>query len=232
MKVTIDLVVFDTVGTTVEDGGQVENAFVGTLQGYGIAVRHEEITPWRGAPKRDVLRFFLAKEMGRDNSEIETLLDRAHADFQERLEEQYRSGGVKAIRGAESTFVWLHDQGIKIALTTGFYRQLADIILSATGWYPETIDATVCSDDVTRGRPAPYMIFRAMEQTGVYDVRRVAKIGDTVLDLEAGMNAGVAGVIGVLSGSHGLEALGHTAHTHIIPSVADLPGLLEAQFIQ
>ncbi len=60
----------------------------------------------------------------------------------------------------------------------------------------------------------------------------MVKIGDTVLDLKAGINAGVGGVIGVLSGSHGPAKLGCTAHTHIISSVADLPGLLKSEFIR
>jgi phosphonatase-like hydrolase len=230
MKFAIDLVVFDMVGTAVEDNGQVQNAFVDTLEAGGITVSPAEIAPWRGAPKRDALGFFLQKVLRGDDAEFDGRLEWLHADFRGRLEEQYKSGGAKAIPGAESTFVWLRDRGIKIALTTGFYRQLAGTILSALGWSPEIIDASVSSEEVAKGRPAPYMIFRAMERTDVYDVRRVAKIGDTVLDLKAGMNAGASAVIGVLSGSQGLDTLGHTAHTHIISSVAVLPTLIEDQF--
>jgi hypothetical protein len=32
-------------------------------------------------------------------------------------------------------------------------------------------------------------------------------------------------VIGVLNGAHGLETLGATPHTHLLPSIAELPGL-------
>lgn len=60
------------------------------------------------------------------------------------------------------------------------------------------------------------------------DVRRVVTIGDTPLDLLAGMPA--RAVVGVLSGSHSVEQLGKVQHTHILPSVADLPGLLESEF--
>ena len=42
------------------------------------------------------------------------------------------------------------------------------------------------------------MIFRAMETAGTEDVRRVVNVGDTPRDLQAGTNAGVRGVIGVL----------------------------------
>jgi len=127
-------------------------------------------------------------------------------------------------------FSWLHERGVKIALTTGFYRRVTEIILNAVGWRDGVIEASVCSEDVARGRPAPFMIFRAMETTGVIEVKRVMKVGDTVLDLWAGRNAGVGGVVGVLSGSQGIEQLGRVRHTHILSSVAALPALLESEF--
>jgi phosphoglycolate phosphatase-like HAD superfamily hydrolase len=92
------------------------------------------------------------------------------------------------------------------------------------------IDASICSDEVPLGRPAPFMIFRAMEATGVTDVRCVIKVGDTALDLLAGRNAGVRGVVGVLSGSQSEEELRSAEPTHILPSVAALPELIDTAF--
>ena len=83
-------------------------------------------------------------------------------------------------------------------------------------------DAVVCGDDVALGRPAPFLIFRAMEQTGVTSVHQVMCVGDTVLDLQAGHNAGVRYVVGVLSGAHGKEQLETAPHTHLVASVAAL----------
>ncbi len=84
---------------------------------------------------------------------------------------------------------------------------------------------TISGDDVTVSRPAPFLIYRAMLDLEVGDVRRVAVIGDTPLDLQAGMNAQAGWVIGVLSGAHGIETLGATPHTHIVPSIAALPSI-------
>jgi phosphoglycolate phosphatase-like HAD superfamily hydrolase len=69
------------------------------------------------------------------------------------------------------------------------------------------------------------MIFRAMEQLNVLNVRHVMKIGDSPVDLEEGHNAGCGEVIGVLSGAHSAETLGRYPHTRLLPSVADLPAL-------
>lgn len=62
-----------------------------------------------------------------------------------------------------------------------------------------------------------------MQKTLVHPVARVAAIGDTALDLQAGVNAGAGWVIGVLSGAHELGRLGQTPHTHLLPSIAELP---------
>jgi phosphonatase-like hydrolase len=224
----IELVVFDMAGTTIEDRGQVIHAFKAALRKAGVVVTGKELQAWRGAAKREVLRFYLEQRYGRDDADVAPQVERAYAEFRLLLESSYVEGGVRAVAGAEATFAWLRDRGIKIGLTTGFYRKVTDIMLQAVGWHQGIIDACICSDGVPQGRPAPFMIFRAMEATGVTSVHRVIKVGDTARDLLAGRNAGVRGVVGVLSGSHGIERLGRVYHTHIITSVAELPQLWES----
>jgi phosphonatase-like hydrolase len=223
----IELVVFDMAGTTIEDRGQVIDSFRQALHTNGIQVTPEELQKWRGAAKREVLRFFIQRQFGDDDLGNRRRVEQAYADFRSLLEGSYASTGVEVIPGVTATFAWLRQRGIKIALTTGFYRKLTDTILAAVGWQEAVVQASICSDDVAQGRPAPFMIFRAMEATGVIDTRRVITVGDTVLDLQSGMNAGAGAVVGVLSGSQTIEQLGRVKHTHIIASVADLPALIE-----
>jgi phosphoglycolate phosphatase-like HAD superfamily hydrolase len=64
-----------------------------------------------------------------------------------------------------------------------------------------------------------------MEATGVASVHEVMCVGDTVLDLQAGRNAGVRYVVGVLSGAHKKSQMEKERHTHLIESVAALPAL-------
>jgi phosphonatase-like hydrolase len=222
----IDLVVFDIAGTIIQDTGQVINAFTAAFRKHAIQVGEAEVRTLHGASKREVFKRYIERQFGPEDPENTARIDRAYADFRDILETTYATEGVQAIAGAESTFRWLRDHGIKIGLNSGFYRKMTEIILRALGWPKDVVDVVVCGDEVPRGRPAPFMIFRALEATGVTDVRRVMVVGDTPLDLLAGTNAGVKGVVGVLSGSHGVEGLGRVEHTHIISSVAELPGLL------
>jgi phosphoglycolate phosphatase-like HAD superfamily hydrolase len=73
------------------------------------------------------------------------------------------------------------------------------------------------------------MLFHAMESARVDSVAEVVAVGDTPLDLKAGTNAGLSGVVGVLSGASTAERLGREPHTHILSSVANLPALLKSQ---
>ena len=74
------------------------------------------------------------------------------------------------------------------------------------------------------------MIFHAMEAAKVISVDQVVNVGDTPLDLRAGSNAGVRVVVGVLTGMHREDRLRREPHTHILPSVAELPSLLDSKF--
>ena len=51
----IELVVFDLAGTTVQDDGQVPEAFTAALAEHGVSVGPEEIRGLRGASKREAI---------------------------------------------------------------------------------------------------------------------------------------------------------------------------------
>jgi len=219
----LELVVFDLAGTTVEDRGEVPAAFTAALAGHGIAVTREQIKNVRGASKRQALRHFIPA-----GPEQARLAEEAYASFRAHLAQRYTAEGVRAIPGAAPAFRWLRERGVRVALNTGFDRGTTRILLGALGWTHGIVDAVVCGDDVPQGRPAPYLIFRAMETTGASSVHKVANVGDTALDLQAGHNAGVRWNIGVLSGAHGRQTLESVPHTHLLPSVAEVTRLWAA----
>ena len=113
---------------------------------------------------------------------------------------------------------------MKIALSTGFDRALAALLLRMVGW-DKSLNVVVCNEDVPRGRPAPYLVFRAMEWTSCECVHRVAAVGDTVSDLQAAYNAGAGWGIGVLSGAHSETQLKSCPYSEIISSVKELPSV-------
>jgi phosphonatase-like hydrolase len=216
----IALVIFDMAGTTIEDTGQVPQAFTAVLHEHGIEISADALRAVRGASKRDAIRHFVSRDHTRG---VEALTDEIFNDFRDYLAQLFQAGGVKPVAGAAGVFDWLRERGIRIALNTGFDRLTTGLIIDVVGWNTGVADAIICGDDVAQGRPAPYLIFRSMEATGVTSVHQVMCVGDTVLDLQAGRNAGARYVVGVLSGAHKKEQLEKEPHTHLIASVAALP---------
>jgi phosphonatase-like hydrolase len=213
------LVVFDMAGTTVVDQGEVPAAFTAALAAEGIAVTAEQINAVRGASKRQAVFKLLPETPDRERR-----TEQAYAEFKRDLARRYREG-VKPMPGAAQTFAWLRERGIRVALNTGFDREITDLLISALGWNTGVVDCVVCGDEVRRGRPSPLLIFRCMELTEIDSVHEIAVVGDTTLDLQAGHNAGARWNIGVLSGAHRRDQMEHQPQTNLITSVADLPAI-------
>ncbi|PXY34561.1 phosphonatase-like hydrolase [Prauserella sp. PE36] len=220
----IELAVFDIAGTTVEERNAVYTALEEAVVAAGGAPSKDDIQRWMGAGKREAITAMLTESTGRVPSA--DVVDQGLADFRARLAAAYSETPPVPLPGVPEAIASLRAAGVKVALTTGFEREVVDALLKTVGWDETVIDAVVCVDDVPAGRPAPYMIFRAMERTGVRDVRKVLAAGDTARDLEAGTNAGAAYVVGVLTGGYTAADLGRVNHTHLLPSVAEVPTLL------
>lgn len=222
---TTELVVLDMAGTTIDEGQQVYRVLAETARAHGASPSEAAIARWHGAAKHEALRALLTSRSGIPPSNGE--LDAVVADFQSRLGTAYADQPPRPLPGVPEALTTLRGGGVRVALTTGFDRVILESLISALGWEGESvIDTIVCGSDVPTGRPAPYMIFRAMERLGIIDVSRVLVAGDTPRDLEAGTNSGAAMVVGVLSGASTADELGAHRHTHLLPSVADLPELL------
>jgi phosphonatase-like hydrolase len=224
-----ELVVFDIAGTTVFDGDAVGTCLRYALEAVaGVRASRDEVNAVMGIPKPVAIRQLLeARGQRADGKRV----DAVHRDFEARMLEYYRgSPEVREVEGAAAVFAELRRRGMKVALDTGFGRPITDAVLARLEWgVPGVIDATVTSDDVAAGRPAPDMVFRAMELTGVKDAARVVKVGDTPSDLQEGTRAGCAMVVGVTSGSHTEAELAEHPHTALIASVRELPALLTGQ---
>jgi phosphonatase-like hydrolase len=222
----IELVVFDMAGTTVSDDDSVSRCVKESLKAAGLTVSTEDVNTVMGLPKPEAIALLVERSPLRDS--LRDRVDQIHRDFVARSINFYANDpSVHEVPAAGSVFERLKLSGIRVALDTGFSRAIASVILDRLGWTrSRLIDATVCSDEVPRGRPFPDMIFKVMEELAITDAHRVAKVGDTPADLEQGHRAGCGMVVGVLSGTHSREQLNPHPHSHLIDSIAQLPALL------
>ncbi len=220
----IKLVVFDMAGTTVEDNRYVHKALIEALKDHKVNVTEEEANEVMGLPKPVAILNILQKKYEGDDRIYKVLIDKIHANFVKRMVDFYEnSKKVRAKKGVESTFKALRRNNIKIAIDTGFSRDIADVIIQRLGWVRNNlIDLSITSDEVANGRPHPDMIFKAMEKTGINNPEQVAKVGDTASDIQQGKSAGCKLVIGVTSGAYKREALAAEEPTHLVSELSEI----------
>ena len=211
----IKLVVCDMAGTTVRDEREVERCFFEAATQTGLSASSERVVAMMGWPKKRVFQTLWQEQIDRDHPDYAANVEASFAAFKVILEQHYRRQPVEPTEGCLDLFAWLKAQGIKIALTTGFYREVTDLILGRLGWsrgltreYMGTEDSVI-QVSVTpseifnqEGRPAPYMIQKAMYKLGVLDSKTVVNIGDTPSDIESGFNANCLYAFGVANGTH------------------------------
>ncbi|QDV64405.1 phosphonoacetaldehyde hydrolase [Crateriforma conspicua] len=253
----IKLVVFDWAGTTVDFGCfSPVQPFRLALAAEGIDVSIDEARLPMGLSKLDHLHAIFemsnVRRQWREKFQREWTEDdvrRVYEDGFVPQQLQCAKDHSDLVPGLLQCIQRLRKRNIKIASTTGYFRDAAEIVFARAAEQGYEPDFCICGTDVPAGRPAPWMIFRAMEALNVCPPAAVLKIGDTVPDVLAGINAG-AWSVGVTdtSSSMGLsqaefEALSDAekenrrdacaatltdagAHA-VIPSIASLPELIE-----
>ena len=192
------MVVFDMAGTTVwDEDNAVARGVCAAVRAAGVDVAEADVDPVRGMPKPLAIAALLERGRGVEPDEREVA--GIHADFQRRIIEHYRTAPeVREIDEATEVFRALKGRGIRVTLDTGFDRSIIDTIVRRLGWGPDVLDGTIGSDEVLNGRPAPDMIHALMQRAGITDPTCVAKIGDSVSDIEEGLAAQCGLVAAVL----------------------------------
>ena len=193
----IQLVVFDWAGTTIDFGSCAPaSAFAKVFAAHGVEVSDEEARRPMGLNKREHLIAMLsddaiakrwqdAKGASWTDADVSLMYDQ-FVPYQLQAIEQSCSlvpQLLEVVRGLQA-------DGIKVGGTTGYFREAAERVAEAASKQGFTPDANVCADDVSCGRPAPWMIYQVMQILNIYPPQSIVKIGDTVADIEAGRNAG------------------------------------------
>ena len=219
------LAIFDMAHTTVDDRDEVYRVLRDATEMRGAAYTDEQFRQYMGTEKKWAIRHLL--EVGGVDPH-EELVEESWQWFRAELRRTYTGNPPVPLPGVEDMFRTLHERGTAIGLTTGFSREIVDLILESMGWVEgETIDATAAGDEVETGRPEPFLIRKVMAALDVTDPQAVISLGDTSADIESARRAGVTSV-GVLTGHLSRERFGELGADHVLDSAAHLPGLLDS----
>lgn len=104
---------------------------------------------------------------------------------------------VRALPGAHELVETLRDRGVRLAVASSAQpEELTSLLeVAGVGWLR---DEATSGDEVEESKPDPDIVHAALRQLDL-PAERVAFLGDTPYDVEAGLRAGVT-VIGVRSG--------------------------------
>jgi phosphonoacetaldehyde hydrolase len=249
-------VIFDWAGTVVDYGSRAPVlAVMRTFEAADVPLTVEEARGPMGMAKRDHLRAVMALPRVRSRWEEvhgsppnEGAVDRLYASFLE-TQSQLLVQHSQLIPGCLETVAECRRRGMKVGSTTGYTRELMDILEPAVHKQGFRPDAMVCASDVPEGRPAPWMCFESARRLNVYPMEAVVKVDDTTVGVEEGVNAGMWAVgvaksgnlVGIseqefkqLSGAEQQTRLTtayhklYAARAHaVIDTVADLPAALD-----
>lgn len=152
-----------------------------------------------------------------------------HSLFKVRLKDAYLHARILPMPGAELVFAYLKQMGVKVVLNTGYDHATAEQLIQRLGWVVgEQIDGLITASDVPLSRPAPDMIDLAKQQFGIEESSTIVKVGDSIVDIEEGKNAGCGLTIGITTGAHDAHMLQLAEPNHIIHQLSDLMLLLHS----
>jgi len=80
----------------------------------------------------------------------------------------------------------------------------------------------ITASDVNKGRPSPDMILLAMEKLHIINPNSVVKVGDSIVDIMEGKNAGCGINIGVTTGAQNEEMLLMAAPDFVIHGLDEI----------
>ena len=254
----ISAVIFDWAGTMVDFGSIAP--VIAMRQAFareGVQLTDADIRPGMGLAKRDHVSSILssvpgarawAEAHGRDADSAD--IDRIFEALGPLMAE---AGADRAtlIPGAAHCARFLGERGVRIGSTTGYTQEMMEPIRTrarAQGYAPELV---VCAGDTLAGRPAPFMIWRALEHLGCWPASSAIKVDDAPVGIEEGRNAGCITIgVAVSGNAMGLDAEAFQALTpevrsertaraaealyaagadFVIESVEGLPSLLQAE---
>jgi phosphonatase-like hydrolase len=220
------MVVFDMAGTTVNE----DNVVYKTLQqsinkkGYDFSL-DQVLAEGAGKEKLEAIKSILKVYAFNNNN---NLADEIYQDFIILLSKAYEQTSVMPQPNALELFKILRDRNIKIVLNTGYNEETAELLIQKLGWKKGTqFDSLITSSDVENNRPDPEMIDLAMDIYGIHDAGDVIKVGDSIIDIEEGQNAGCGLNIGITTGAHSFLQLQTANPDFIINDLLELVPIID-----
>lgn len=195
---SVKAVVLDWAGTAVDFGSIGPAAvFLDVFAKFEVDVSVADVRQFMGVAKKDHIRSIcglpsVVAQWQKKNHRPpnETDVERIYAETEPMMITTV-THHADLIPGLLETVESLRQQGIKIGSSTGYTTPIMEALVPAARAQGYVPDAIVCVSDVPAGRPYPWMCYLNAMHLEVYPLEAMVKIGDTISDIEAGLNAGM-----------------------------------------
>lgn len=227
MREAIKMVVFDMAGTTVNEDNIVYKTLqqvINHIGGYQLTLT-EVLEHGAGKEKLQAIKTVLKNCL---NIVDDQLAERMFQSFLQALENAYEVADIYPNSNANEVFTILNDMSVLRVLNTGYDRKTAESLLRKLNWVVgRDIDALVTATDVSKNRPYPDMIDFARTKFAITDPALVVKIGDSIIDIQEGQNAGCALSIGITTGAHHADQLKSANPDYVIDDLLEIVAIIE-----
>jgi len=172
---------------------------------FGYEPEFSLVMKYMGRAKLEHIKLLLKEQTVRDAFQRAYNREPTEADAQgiyESFKNQLypAASRTEEIPGVKDAAFRLKDARIPLVMTTGYDRRMVDETRKRLPWLDDVLLASFTASDVKKARPAPFMIYRAMEAALVENPAYAVNAGDTEVDTESADNACMPGVT-VTSGS-------------------------------
>ncbi len=204
----LEAAVFDWAGTTVDFGSLAPmGAFVELFASVGVTVSIAQARVPMGKKKWDHIHDMM--QMPEIARQWQALHGRSpSSEDTDRLLEQFIPLNKVSIRkhaelipGVLACVATLRQQQLKIASTTGYTRDLLDILMPLAAAQNYQPDLTLGAGDTPLGRPSPQMMQTIAQTFGIARPEHIVKIDDTEPGIGEGKNHGSWTVAVAVSGN-------------------------------
>jgi phosphonatase-like hydrolase len=221
----IKMVVFDMAGTVLNENNVVYKTLQKAINEAGYHFTLDQVLA-QGAGKEKLQAIKSILDVYAQTQD-DKLADEIYSRFIVYLKDAYNTLEILPQDNAEDLFRELKGKEIRVVLNTGYNTETAQSLIDKLGWEKGVeYDSLVTATDVGHNRPDPDMIWLAMERFGITNAHEVAKVGDSIIDIEEGKNAGCSLNVGITTGAHTFEQLQSAKPDHIINNLLELLPLL------
>jgi phosphonatase-like hydrolase len=220
------MVIFDMAGTTIDEDNLVYKCIRKAFEVHGLLTSLQEVLlHCAGKEKKEAIRGLLSVLV--PNQVTDQQVQEMYLTFSQLMDEAYEIAPIRLMEGMRSVLFFLKKQGIRAVFNTGYNEDVAMKILTKVNCLPgQHFDYLITADMVQHSRPAPDMIFKALDQFAISG-QHCIKIGDSIIDIEEGKNAGVRYSLGITTGAHEREQLLSAEPDEILDDITEIIPFIE-----